>query len=207
MLRHDLRPGAARRGVETNVDLSRALGVSDRPPVDRIDWRLEVDADAPDETLEDLRRSADEHCPGAYCIRNPIELRTPRCHGPQLDSSRMREVTAQASPPAVPHPLPDPLITLIAKRFRVLAEPMRIKLLDELREGPATVGELQERVGASQQSVSKHLGVLLSEGIVSRTKQGTSARYEIADPGVFELCDQVCGGLRRQVTELIAVLA
>ena len=71
----------------------------------------------------------------------------------------------------VPRPLPDPLVDLIAARFRVLAEPMRIKLLDELREGPATVGELQERVGASQQNVSKHLGVLLNEGSVSRTKQ------------------------------------
>ena len=116
-------------------------------------------------------------------------------------------MTAQASSSAVPHPLPDPLIALIAKRFRVLAEPMRIKLLDELRNGPATVGQLQERLGASQQNVSKHLGVLLGEGIVTRTKQGTSAHYEIADPGVFELCDLVCGGLRRQVTELAAVLA
>ena len=117
----------------------------------------------------------------------------------------MEKVTAQASASAVPHPLPDALIALIAKRFRVLAEPLRIKLLDALREGPATVGELQQSVGSSQQNVSKHLGVLLAEGIVSRTKQGTSARYEIADPGVFELCDLVCGGLRRQASELAAV--
>ena len=107
---------------------------------------------------------------------------------------------------SVPHPLPDPLISLIAQRFRVLAEPTRIKLLDELRSGAATVGELQERTGASQQNVSKHLGVLLNAGIVSRTKEGTSARYAIADPGVFELCDLVCGGLRRQVDELSAAL-
>lgn len=116
-------------------------------------------------------------------------------------------MTAQASAAPVPHPLPDPLIALIARRFRVLAEPMRIKLLDALREGPATVGQLQERVGASQQNVSKHLGVLHGEGILTRTKHGTSAHYEIADPGVFELCDLVCGGLRRQVTELAAVLS
>jgi DNA-binding transcriptional ArsR family regulator len=108
--------------------------------------------------------------------------------------------------PPVPHPLPEPLIGLIAERFRVLGEPMRIRLLDELREGPATVGELQERVGASQQNVSKHLGVLLGARIVSRSKQGTSSRYEITDPSVFELCDLVCGGLRRQVSELAAVL-
>ena len=71
----------------------------------------------------------------------------------------------------IPHPLPEPLVELIAQRFRVLGEPMRIKLLDRLRDGDATVGELQEALGASQQNVSKHLGVLLQAGIVSRTKQ------------------------------------
>jgi DNA-binding transcriptional ArsR family regulator len=109
-------------------------------------------------------------------------------------------------PPATPHPLPEPLVGLIAQRFRVLGEPMRIRLLDELRGGPANVGELQERLGVSQQNVSKHLGVLLNAGIVSRSKQGTSSRYEVADDSVFELCDLVCGGLRRQVAELAAVL-
>ena len=107
---------------------------------------------------------------------------------------------------AFPHPLPDPLVDLIAQRFRVLAEPMRIKLLDQLREGDATVGELQEALGASQQNISKHLGILHNAGMVSRTKDGNYARYSIADEGVFELCEQVCGGVRRQVDELGALL-
>ena len=110
------------------------------------------------------------------------------------------------SHPSIPHPLPGPLVELIAARFRVLGEPMRIRLLDRLRDGDATVLELQEAVGASQQNVSKHLGVLLNAGIVSRSKQGTSSLYSIADPVVFELCEQVCGGLRRQVSELDALL-
>jgi uncharacterized OsmC-like protein len=67
---------ALRARVDARVDLSRALGVSDRPPVDRIDWTLEVDADASADTLETLRRRADDHCPGAYCVRNPIDLHT-----------------------------------------------------------------------------------------------------------------------------------
>ena len=108
--------------------------------------------------------------------------------------------------PAVPHPLPTPLAELIAAQFRVLGEPMRIRLLDHLRDGEATVSELQEALGASQQNVSKHLGVLLNAGMVSRTRQGTSAVYAIADEAVFELCDHVCGGLRRQVSELGAIL-
>jgi DNA-binding transcriptional ArsR family regulator len=107
---------------------------------------------------------------------------------------------------AIRHPLPEPLVDLIARRFRVLGEPTRIRLLDLLREHDATVTELHEALGASQQNVSKHLGVLLQAGIVKRTKQGTSARYAIADDGVFALCDHVCGGLRRQLAELDALL-
>jgi DNA-binding transcriptional ArsR family regulator len=107
---------------------------------------------------------------------------------------------------AISNPLPEPLIELVAQRFRVLGEPMRIKLLDRLREGDATVGELQEALGASQQNISKHLGILLSAGMVARTKQGNHARYSISDPSVFDLCDQVCGGVRRQLRELEAIL-
>jgi DNA-binding transcriptional ArsR family regulator len=106
----------------------------------------------------------------------------------------------------IPHPLSEPLVDLIARRFRVLGEPTRIRLLDLLREHDATVTELHEALGASQQNVSKHLGVLLQAGIVRRTKEGTSARYAIADDGVFALCEHVCGGLRRQLTELDALL-
>ena len=106
----------------------------------------------------------------------------------------------------IQHPLPDPLVELIAQRFRVIGEPMRIKLLDALRDGDATVNELVDRLAASQQNVSKHLGILHQAGIVSRTKQGTSVRYAIADESVFALCEQVCGGLRQQVAELDQIL-
>jgi DNA-binding transcriptional ArsR family regulator len=107
---------------------------------------------------------------------------------------------------AAPHPLPQPLIELVAQRFRVLGEPMRIKLLDRLRQGDATVGELQEALGASQQNISKHLGILHAAGMVARTKNGTRARYSISDPTVFDLCDQVCGGVRRRLQDLDAIL-
>jgi DNA-binding transcriptional ArsR family regulator len=106
----------------------------------------------------------------------------------------------------VPHPLPEPLVELIAERFRVLGEPMRIRLLDSLREAPATVQQLEQATGASQQNVSKHLGLLLRSGLVSRSKEGNFSLYSIADEGVFEMCEQVCGGLRRQLDELDALL-
>lgn len=95
---------------------------------------------------------------------------------------------------------------LVAQRFRVLGEPMRIKLLECLRESDATVSELQAELGASQQNVSKHLGILHAAGMLSRTKHGNTIRYAINDPAVFELCDQVCGSVSRQVRDLDAIL-
>lgn len=74
------KQGVALRGLrartEADVDMTRALGVSDNPPVRRIDWYLDVDADAPREKLDELKRLADEQCPGVYCLRNPVELAT-----------------------------------------------------------------------------------------------------------------------------------
>ena len=76
---------AARLGVElrslrgtvtAEVDQARALGVSDRPPVEGVTWSLEVDAAAPADVLDRLKEQADARCPGVYCLRNPISLET-----------------------------------------------------------------------------------------------------------------------------------
>ncbi len=96
----------------------------------------------------------------------------------------------------MPHPLPESLAALIAQRFRVLGGPVRIRLLDRLRFGEATVQELTEVSGFSQQKVSKHVRVLLAAGVVRRRREGDFARYAVADESIFSLCDQVCGGLR-----------
>jgi DNA-binding transcriptional ArsR family regulator len=106
----------------------------------------------------------------------------------------------------IPHPLPVRLVEQVAARFKVLGEPMRIRLLEAMRDGEMTVKQLQEATGASQQNVSQHLGVLLRAGIVDRRKEGNFSHYGIADPVVFSLCDEVCGGLRRQLEELDALL-
>jgi len=75
-----------------------------------------------------------------------------------------------------------------------------------LREGPATVQELQQATDSSQQNVSKHLGVLLRSGMVSRRKEGNFSLYAVAEEGVFDLCEQICSGIRRQLNELDALL-
>ena len=103
---------------------------------------------------------------------------------------------------ALPHPLPDDLVELIARRFRVIGEPMRIRLLDRLREGEATVGELSEALAASQQNISKHLGVLADVGILSRRKDGNHVYYRVVDEGVYALCEEVCGSVQQQLRSL-----
>lgn len=62
--------------IETEVDQSRALGVTENPPVEQMEWRLEAEADVPDEKLQDIKRLADEHCPGVWCLKNPVNLVT-----------------------------------------------------------------------------------------------------------------------------------
>jgi DNA-binding transcriptional ArsR family regulator len=102
----------------------------------------------------------------------------------------------------LPHPLPDDLVELIARRFRVIGEPMRIRLLDRLRDGEATVGELSEALSASQQNISKHLAVLADVGIIGRRKQGNHVYYRVVDEGVFALCEAVCGSVQQQLRSL-----
>ena len=105
------------------------------------------------------------------------------------------------------HPLSDELAELIARRFRVLADPLRIRLLDRLRDGEASVNALTAALGASQQNVSKHLGVLSDAGILGRRKEGTHVYYRIVDAGVFSLCEQVCGSLEQQLSALADVVS
>jgi DNA-binding transcriptional ArsR family regulator len=107
----------------------------------------------------------------------------------------------------VAHPLADDVVELIAERFRTLGEPTRIKLLDRLRDGEATVLELTASVGTTEQNVSKHLGVLLRTGVVARRKRGNFSYYSIADDAVFALCEHVCGSLERRFGALHRIIA
>ena len=110
-------------------------------------------------------------------------------------------------PAILPHPIPEPLVGLIARRFRAMGEPLRIRILDTLREGEATVNELAERLDASQQNVSKHLGLLADAGVLERRKDGTRVYYRIGDENVLGLCEQVCGSVEEQLLTLAALVA
>ncbi|WP_376794121.1 ArsR/SmtB family transcription factor [Thermogemmatispora sp.] len=101
---------------------------------------------------------------------------------------------------------PDPLLELIAARFRLLGEPLRLKLLGALTGGERSVGELVALTGASQPNVSKHLAALMQGGLVRRRKAGTSIYYALADPSVLTLCDIVCAGVQERFASLAQAL-
>lgn len=110
-------------------------------------------------------------------------------------------------PAKMKSPLNPAAAELIARRFQVLSDANRLRILDQLRtRGEASVGEITTALGTSQQNVSKHLAALHAGGFLGRRKQGTSTLYWISDPAVLKLCDQVCAGIESQLAELGSAL-
>ena len=107
---------------------------------------------------------------------------------------------------SLPHPIPEELIALITHRFHLLGEPMRLRLLDRLRDGEATVQELAGELETSQQNVSKHLAMLTDAAILARRKDGTHVHYRIGDDEILGLCEQMCGSLEHQLRGLAALV-
>ena len=86
-------------------------------------------------------------------------------------------------------------IQAVARYFHVLADPTRLTILNELRQSERNVGELAQICGYTAANISRHLSLLAQQGVVSRTSQGNSVYYRIADAAVYELCDVVCGNI------------
>jgi DNA-binding transcriptional ArsR family regulator len=98
----------------------------------------------------------------------------------------------------MPRNLSTELLVLIAGRFKVLAEPARLEILNTLKGGELTVTELVERTGLGQANVSKHLQLLLTHGFVQRRRDGLFVYYELADKNVLKLCDIMCARLESE---------
>ncbi len=84
------------------------------------------------------------------------------------------------------------MLALVARRFRTLGEPFRLRILQQLETGEKTVNELVNALDGNQPNVSKHLQILFDAGLLSRRRQGTSIVYAISDAMVFKLCALVC---------------
>ena len=97
-------------------------------------------------------------------------------------------------------------LALVAERFKVMSEPLRLRILQELEGGEMSVMEITEAVESSQPNVSKHLKVLLDAGLIVRRQEGNTVYCSIADETVFKLCDVVCSSLREHLTARAEVL-
>lgn len=91
------------------------------------------------------------------------------------------------------------VLGMVAERFKALAEPARLQLLNCLQSGEMSVNELVEESGLGQANVSKHLQLLHTLGFVTRRKDGLFVYYSLADKSVFRLCDIMCGRIEAQL--------
>lgn len=98
------------------------------------------------------------------------------------------------------------LLTLVAERFKALADPARLRLLNSMRPGEQTVGDLVAETGLSQANVSKHLAQLHTLGFVKRRKEGLFVYYALADKDIFRLCDVMCGRIEAELKDRARVL-
>ena len=99
------------------------------------------------------------------------------------------------------------ILSLIAERFKALAEPARLQILNALRTAEMTVTALVEETGFGQANVSKHLQLLHSLGFVTRRKDGLFVYYSIGDKRIFQLCDIMCGRLEAETKARRKLLA
>ena len=98
-------------------------------------------------------------------------------------------------------------IGLIAARFKVLAEPLRLRILLALCNGELSVTEVAEAVEATQPNISKHLRMLLDAGLVKRRQEGNTVYCSVLDESVFELCQVVCSSLRNRLAMQAGIFA
>ena len=88
--------------------------------------------------------------------------------------------------------LPPERLEIVARRFRVLGVPSRLRILDTLMSGALGMGALAEATGLEQSNLSRQVTELEREGCVARRRQGREVVVEIADPTLRELCALVC---------------
>lgn len=104
-------------------------------------------------------------------------------------------------------PFNDQALEIVARRFAVLAEPMRLRLIQALFDGEKNVTELVAATAGTQANVSRHLQTLIAAHMLDRRKEGLQVYYRISDPNIPKLCQLVCGGLEKTLTRQAAHFA
>jgi len=91
---------------------------------------------------------------------------------------------------------------LHAELCKTLSNPIRLEILNFLRDGEKSVGQLASVTGVRQATVSQHLAVLRQRGVVATRKEGANIFYAIANPKIVEACDIIRQVLFEQLAEM-----
>jgi DNA-binding transcriptional ArsR family regulator len=92
--------------------------------------------------------------------------------------------------------VPDSFLEDVARRFALLGDPTRLKIVSVLHErGESTVGEIAGAAGTSVANASQHLQRLATGRIVGRRRNGQAICYRIVDETIEQLCTIVCGSV------------
>jgi DNA-binding transcriptional ArsR family regulator len=94
--------------------------------------------------------------------------------------------SAKSAAPLSPHQLAQ-----VAALFKMLGEPMRLRILQAVCKSPLSVGDIVELTRSTQANVSKHLALLTAAGILLRERSGQRVFYSIREPLVMRLCETV----------------
>ena len=95
----------------------------------------------------------------------------------------------------------DQVFSVVARYFGVLSEPTRLKILHTICQSERSVSAIVEATGATQTNVSRHLGLMLNAGVVSRRREGTTVHYRVANPEFVEICRSVCVQIAGRIDE------
>ena len=109
------------------------------------------------------------------------------------------DVQPESRPCVAMQDLPDEALHQVAAYFQALSEPTRLQILNLLRQGERNVGEIAQACGFTSANISRHLSVLMQQGLVARESRGSAVYYSIADDSVYALCDLVCGSIGRHM--------
>jgi DNA-binding transcriptional ArsR family regulator len=104
-------------------------------------------------------------------------------------------------------PFDHPIYVLKADFFRILGHPVRVRILELLRDGERTVGHLQGQLGLDSSGTSQHLGALRRQGLLESRREGTSVYYRVRDPRLFQLLEVARQILTSNLADTQALLA
>jgi DNA-binding transcriptional ArsR family regulator len=93
-----------------------------------------------------------------------------------------------------------------AEFFRILGHPVRVRILELLKDGERTVGDLQQELQMDSSGTSQHLGILRKHGVLEGRREGTSVYYAVRDPRIFQLLEVARQILTSNLSESQAVL-